>query len=40
MPRVVFLSQKNYVFIYETSLIDKVRLKLESSFLMCEKLVF
>jgi hypothetical protein len=32
MPRVVFLSQKNYVLIYQTSLTDKVKLKLESVF--------
>ena len=39
MPRVVFLSQKNYVLIYQTFLTDKIRLKLKV-FLLCVKRVF
>ena len=34
IPRVIFLSKKIYVLIYQISLTDKVRSKLESVFLM------
>ena len=34
---MVFSSQKNYVLIYQTSLIDEVKLKLESVFLTLDR---